>query len=335
MHIFLLLFSLLGFNEASLAKEDFPLLFSGIHSSFLKKDIPKLASEEDYYLVRGSYISLPLEAIEAVNDIGDVGFTYFIVRLLNSHYYPAYKSTDLYVNLTRKINYTEAFESIFKIMIQYFILLDSLYRTADYHQRFLNLMASILWRVDYSYKTITVNFVSLQKFQISTKEIIDALRKYAYTLEDDSVSGFEKAYYSLRNLPLEYPKDNSRILPLLLSCIHYASVIFEVGYKSLAPKTADPLMLSFLLTVNTGVNRLEYLLSRCRSNEIDKESFDNFRTSSGWVAFILEKTNFENDRHQRSKVGDILGNLYGKGLWRFEIYLRLAQFKSKHKKIIY
>jgi hypothetical protein len=332
MHFFLLLYSILKLNEAAFAKEEIPMFFSGIHSYFLKNDITNLTLVGDCWMHR-YYSSFPLETIEAVYDIGDLGFTHFILRLLYFSYYPYLKGEHLYKNIHRKTNYTQTFRYFFKLLIKYLITRNNLLQTANYHQKFLELMALILWRVDYSHKAVNVDIIGLNDFPMSTKEFIDALRRYAYRLEDDSVMGFEKAYYSLRRQPLDFSKDKSKIFPLLLSCIHYASVIFEIGYKSMETKTADPLMLLFLLRVNYFLNQPEALFLHCRSNEIDEMTVLYFKTHK--LAEILGSTKFKTATHQRAIVGDILGELKDQELWMFEVYLRLAQFRSKQKTIIY
>lgn len=124
---------------------------------------------------------------------------------------------------------------------EYFLERFDIKRTAEYSQGFISLIISILKRVDYSDKKVELCPFNFFQEKIATNEYIDALVKFAYILEDDSVQGFEKAFYLLKGLSRRYPdgipiKSKSRIYSLLFACSHYAWAIIAFDYEFLEPK---------------------------------------------------------------------------------------------------
>jgi hypothetical protein len=333
-------------------KEELESFFSGIHSSFLHKSFKKLASENDCTnveeLVSDYYGNFPYETMEAVNNIGDLEFMYFIVRVLFFSYYPHFKAPIRLQDLeVRKIDSANAFDSLFYLTSKYFRCSNNQRRDTEYHQKFLNLITLILWRMDCSHRIIIIpdtQFLGLKEFSISAKDLIDTLGKFSHSLdtafpmenaggefvrnlETESAIGFEKAYYSLRTLPLKYSKDKNRILSLIFTCIYYALVIFEVGFKSMEPKTVNPKMLIFLLRLHYLHTAPRQLFSLCRSNEIDYDCLEFFRTKT-IIAILLKKYKFESNPHQNSLANKMFEGLETNegNIWLFKVYLALIQF---------
>jgi hypothetical protein len=314
-----------------LFKKELKLFFDRFHLSFFNRDEEKLSWEKDYHRIEQYFQISPYMTMEAVNNVGGLEFSYFIVTLLNSLHYCFYM--DIYLPTfmeTRKIDHQEAFTTFTQFIYKYL----RNHHTAKYQKKFLELIILILKRLGKPDNIIFIETPSLEKFGILTEEYLEAWKRFEYDLQDDSVIGFEMALYQLRNLSKGNPEgiptqSKSKIFSLLLLCEYYSLVIDKIDFNFFEPRSAEPLMLSFLLRFLYFSTGPEDLFTLCKSKEIDRQCLYHIRKKTK-VKYFLEKYKFENSSHQASLVNEIFKDplLQKWDLWMFKIYLILVQFKS-------
>jgi hypothetical protein len=311
--------------------EELKSLFKGFYSSFADKDFDKLSSRTDFDQVQEHFKKFPYETIEAVGNAGNLEFTCFILRLLDCCYYPYYTSTIIPESLeARKIDQRDVF-TLFDNLIRKCFSREIKW-PADYLARFINLIVSILETMEFPDEHTIVNVSFLKNSSISFTDYCFAWRIFARNLRNESVARFKGLSYLLRNLSERNPKGipgqyKSFVFSLFFLGSYYARVIFQFDYKSLEPKTANPLVISLLLRFQFIYTEPDALFSFCRSNEIDNESLKFLKTETK-IADILKVYKFESRPNQKSLVKKIFLDIKGRdrNLWLFKLYLTLMRF---------
>ena len=256
-------------SEVSVSVNQVGPLFSHLLDSFLFKNINEAAFKSDFLLANELFQNFPLQTLRVINSFGRKDFIIFFAALINSSGFTLW-------SYSRPENKLQGIESTFRVF-QMFIMENMKCGSDLISLKEVSLeILSILKSVSCS-SSVEINF-SFDRYldsnteAMSTKVFIHSYSYFIEGLEDDSVIGFENAYYNLKHLSIQYEGvipsqeySKSRIFSLIFSCRYYAR---NIKLKDFDPQTTDSGAISFFLKL-IGCDRLESLFSSCGS--VDKK----------------------------------------------------------------
>jgi hypothetical protein len=331
--IIFLLISVLTGNQA--CKDE---ISDFIQDTFHNRGRNGVISEIDYDTMRDYYGAYPVESLEAINDIGSGNISRLFIDLLRSRKYSKYndKVQNFGVPI-RNVDTNTTFVRFNNLLVDIFY--NRVFLDRHEHVKLIKLVPAILRRINYSDYSITVDPFLLAEMSLSTKDYINSLWGVVRNLDlvEDPVKGFERAFYILRGLSLNYPGGippkaelRTKIYSLLFTCSYYSHLINLDNFKAIEPESTDPHLLAFLLRFRLYFRDAKSHFSSCGSInmvlEIIKE-IEKFTKDNEVILAIRIKNNLNSDPYYQ-KIIEEEGK---RNLWYLKALKRLSRLVALHQ----
>ena len=337
----LALFTFFDFIQAAENSASVEPFFSDLLDSFLFKNINEAAFKSDFRQAMKLFRKFPLQTLKVVNSLGSRDFIFFFAALISSDDFNRHLTRSPPGDILRGDEYIkstlEALHKVIKNIIECSLdpqraeFIDFTFsephkvigeniecslKGSDliYRKEVILEILSMLKRASCSSSVemfITFDWNCFFLVKMSPKVFIHSYSHFIENLEDDSVIGFEKAYYKLKRLSIQYggvipsqEDSKSRIISLFLLCAYYAKDIESKIFAPFELETTD----SYESETNDYADSYESETNDyapLESETTDSTLLDPKTTDPGALSFFLGLIHFNSLEKLFSSCGSV------------------------------